>query len=351
MKVLVTGSSGFIGSHVVTRLNAAGYEVDGFDHRGRGTILGDIRDMTAVSDAMSHVDAFVHLAGLLGTQEHVQEPGPLMETNITGGLNVLQSAARFKVPGVCIGVGNHFMDNPYSISKSTVERLVSMFNTERGTMINIIRAMNAYGPGQVPAQPYGPSRVRKIAPSFICRALRGDPIEVYDSQGKLVRKIGKPGGRPVEGIGECLDIHPQAVGLEDRFEPVVGDFFRTSRPADVVLFEFCLHEMPDPGAAVEHARGLAPDVVVFDHAPGSAWAFIASEEAKVAAAWAALGRFPVRKTRKYETVQLFPDFAALRERVQGQGPTTLARIEAYRGETDIRIPMSYGLALVEGRVR
>ena len=179
MKVLVTGSAGFIGSHVVERLHNAGYEVDGFDHRGRGTVLGDIRDVIALGDAMSHVDAFIHLAGLLGTQEHIQDPGPIMETNILGGLNVLQAAAKFKLPGVCIGVGNHFMDNPYSISKSAVERMVSMFNAERGTKVNIVRAMNAYGPGQVPAQPYGPSRVRKIAPSFICRALKGDPIEVY----------------------------------------------------------------------------------------------------------------------------------------------------------------------------
>ena len=64
MKVLVTGSAGFIGSHVVERLHNAGYEVDGFDHRGRGTVLGDIRDVIAVGDAMSHVDAFIHLAGL-----------------------------------------------------------------------------------------------------------------------------------------------------------------------------------------------------------------------------------------------------------------------------------------------
>ena len=179
MRVLVTGGAGFIGSHVVERLNSLGYEVDVFDHRGNGTFLGDIRDATAVNDAISHADAFIHLAGMLGTQEHVADPGPLMETNITGGLNVLQAAAKYGVPGCCIGVGNHFMDNPYSISKSTVERLVSMFNADRGTRVNVIRAMNAYGPGQVPAQPYGPSRVRKIAPSFICRALRNDPIEVY----------------------------------------------------------------------------------------------------------------------------------------------------------------------------
>jgi UDP-glucose 4-epimerase len=42
-----------------------------------------------------------------------------------------------------------------------------------------VRALNAYGPRQVPVAPYGPSQVRKIMPSFICRALSGEPIEIY----------------------------------------------------------------------------------------------------------------------------------------------------------------------------
>jgi UDP-glucose 4-epimerase len=71
------------------------------------------------------------------------------------------------------------MNNTYSISKTTVERFIDMFNNNRRTCVNIVRAMNAYGPRQVPAYPYGPSRVRKITPSFCCRALKGDDIEIY----------------------------------------------------------------------------------------------------------------------------------------------------------------------------
>lgn len=179
MKVLVTGGAGFIGSHVIDQLHMDGHEAEVFDHRGRGVFLGDIRDSTAVTEAMSHVDGFIHLAGILGTQECIKNPRPAIETNILGGLNVLEAASQYGVPGVCIGVGNHFMQNTYSITKSTVERLVKMYNKERGTRVNVVRAMNAYGPRQVPAKPYGPSSVRKIAPSFICRALKNDPIEVY----------------------------------------------------------------------------------------------------------------------------------------------------------------------------
>lgn len=179
MKVLVTGGAGFIGSHVVEKLRERGHDPVVFDRRQTADFLGDILDPIAVLEAVSHSGGFIHLAGILGTQECIQNPRPAVETNILGGLNVLEAAAQYGVPGVCIGVGNHFMQNTYSITKSTVERFVAMFNKERGTRVNVVRAMNAYGPRQVPAKPYGPSSVRKIAPSFICRALRGDDIEVY----------------------------------------------------------------------------------------------------------------------------------------------------------------------------
>jgi len=54
-----------------------------------------------------------------------------------------------------------------------------MFNKERGTRVNIVRAMNAYGPRQRAAPPFGSSKVRKITPSFVCRALNNLPVEIY----------------------------------------------------------------------------------------------------------------------------------------------------------------------------
>jgi UDP-glucose 4-epimerase len=54
-----------------------------------------------------------------------------------------------------------------------------MFNKYRGGKITTVRPVNAYGPGQSIAAPFGPSKVRKIMPAFICRALTGSPIEVY----------------------------------------------------------------------------------------------------------------------------------------------------------------------------
>ena len=186
MKVLVTGGSGFIGSWVVNRAIAEGMTPIIFDTRwrpgypeGAEMVLGDIRDQVSVTEAFARVDMFVHLAAVLGTQETIKNPTPAAMTNIKGGLNILEAAAQYDVPGVYIGVGNHWMENTYSISKTTVERFIRMYNKERGTRVNVVRCVNAYGPGQVPAPPYGPSKVRKITPSFVCRALRGDPIEIY----------------------------------------------------------------------------------------------------------------------------------------------------------------------------
>jgi UDP-glucose 4-epimerase len=180
MKVLVTGGSGFIGRYVEEMLRYSGHDPILFDRKKeRATFLGDIMDSNDVTEGMAQAEGFIHLAGILGTQETIQNPRPAIETNILGSLNILEAAAQYKIPGVCIGIGNHFMENPYSISKSTVERLVRMYNAERGTKINIVRPMNAYGPRQKPSVPYGTSKVRKLIPALVCRALNNHPIELY----------------------------------------------------------------------------------------------------------------------------------------------------------------------------
>lgn len=184
--VLLTGAAGFIGRHVTTRLLAEGRHVLAFDRVGRvaavdgcETFLGDVRDATSVTEAMAHADSWIHLAGVLGTAEAVANPLPAAETNVLGGLNVLTAAAQYGLPGVNIAVGNHFENNTYSITKSSVERFCDMYRRHRGLPVTCVRALNAYGPGQSVAAPYGTSKVRKIMPSFVMRALSGDPIQIY----------------------------------------------------------------------------------------------------------------------------------------------------------------------------
>lgn len=212
---LVTGGAGFIGSYVVKELqDRVGLEPIIFDRRTTNLhgdverFYGDIRDRTAVTDAVAHADAVIHVAGVLGTQETIADPRPAAEVNIAGGLNVLDAVKRYEVPLVYIAVGNHWMDNSYSITKTCMERFCRMFRNEHDLDIAVVRAMNAYGPGQVPAAPYGPSKVRKIMPAFVCRALAGDPIEVYGDGSQVMDMVyvSDVASCLVEAIGTRCDV-------------------------------------------------------------------------------------------------------------------------------------------------
>lgn len=185
MRVGISGGNGFIGQHVCDVATERGHEVLVFDLHGRSAddryevFLGDVRDDVAMTELAAHVDGVIHLAACLGTQETIQNPRPATETNVKGGLNFLEAITQYGIPGVYIGVGNHWMNNTYSISKTTVERYCQMFRKERAARVNVVRLVNAYGPRQSVAPPFGPAKVRKITPAFVCRALTGQAIEVY----------------------------------------------------------------------------------------------------------------------------------------------------------------------------
>lgn len=190
MKILVTGGSGFIGSHVIDNLLSKGHTVTVFDHSnnnkypdGVRVFLGDTRDFTSVSEAVAVHDGVIHLAGVLGTQETINEPRPAVETNIIGGLNLFQACRNYNVPCVYIAVGNHWMNNSYSITKTTAERLAFMFNKEHGTKIAVVRGLNAYGPRQK-GHP-----VRKIMPNFVVPALKDEEITVYGDGEQIMDMI------------------------------------------------------------------------------------------------------------------------------------------------------------------
>jgi UDP-glucose 4-epimerase len=183
VRVLVTGGRGFIGRYVTEELEARNHQPVILDRtRGAGeayVTLGDMRDRGAVWQAVAHVEGVIHLAGVLGTQETIDEPHVSAETNVMGALNLFQACRHLGVPAVNIGVGNYWMCNTYAITKHAAERLAEMYRVEHGARITTVRAVNAYGPRQEPAVPFGSSKVRKVVPAFVARALGGHPIEVY----------------------------------------------------------------------------------------------------------------------------------------------------------------------------
>jgi UDP-glucose 4-epimerase len=177
-RILVTGGSGFIGGYTCNELAERGYAPVILDRQGHRdtrheTVLGDVRDRVGMESIVGSCDGVIHLAGQLGTQETVPHPHTAFETNVMGTLNVLDAAHRYDIPMVNISVGNFWMANPYSITKHCAERLCLMFRSELQARVSVVRALNAYGPGQK-AEP-----VRKIIPTFINAALAGEPIRVY----------------------------------------------------------------------------------------------------------------------------------------------------------------------------
>lgn len=193
------------------------------------------------------------------------------------------------------------------------------------------------------------------------RKLTADLSRFYDFTGKVVVYAGA-GGRQLldpsiptrktiaidqdaESLRE-LKASLAAKGKEESVEIVACRFEEVASRGDVVYFEFCLHELVDPLQALAHARTLAPDIVVFDHSPGSDWAFHAVEEGKVRRSAEAMERFGIRRRETFCADQCFRDHAELLAKVSVQGPEAIERAQRFAGATNIVIPMRYELALL-----
>jgi len=183
----------------------------------------------------------------------------------------------------------------------------------------------------------------------------------YDFTAKVVLLVGAGGGQLLDpGVKPkkliAIDHDREALvkferrvaaeGMQEFVDIVCAKFEEVTLPGDVVYFEFCLHEMADPMKALVHARTLAPDIVVFDHSPGSAWAFHAAEEEKVRRSSEAMERFGIRRRETFRTEQTFRDYAEFLAKVSTQGPGATERAREFAGAAAIAIPMDCHLALL-----
>jgi predicted RNA methylase len=145
---------------------------------------------------------------------------------------------------------------------------------------------------------------------------------------------------------EQLKANIATEGLQNSVTVVAADFADVTIEADVVYFEFCLHEMADPEKALAHAKSLASDIVVYDHSAGSEWVFYAAEEREVARSSAAMERFGIRQRELHQAEQRFATYEELLAKVGTQGTLAIKRAKKFRGATNIVIPMSYELVLL-----
>ena len=185
MKILVTGGSGFIGSHIVQELskdmNNQIYIYDivkpDIDHGSNVKYVdGDICYKTSIDKAVQGCEEVYDCAGVLGTHELVFQTERAIDTNIKGSFNVIQSCFDYKVARVfhpTKPIFKNYWENTYTISKITAENFVRMFREVYSMDITVLRWMNASGPRQ---HVYP---VRKFIPMIITQAILNKDIEIY----------------------------------------------------------------------------------------------------------------------------------------------------------------------------
>lgn len=188
--------------------------------------------------------------------------------------------------------------------------------------------------------------------SFITESI----LSFYDFSNKDVIHVGAGGGKLIAYSHiarriKALDNNPVAIellekcakkeGLEHKLFAIEGDFMNFKGHADVVFFEFCLHEMEDAFAAIKHAKNMFADIIILDHSPDSKWAYYALEEKKTSKSWSAIEKFDVKKMTSYSIDQKFESYDYLVEKLSVLGDKSIKRIKYLEGNKDISISMPF----------
>lgn len=207
-RVLVTGGSGFIGSHLVEALLARGDEVIVLDNLSTGSldnlaavvdhprlrfVQGSVLDELIVDELTHECDSVFHLAAAVGVRLIVEQPLRSFTTNIRGSEIVLAAAHKYRRRIVLTSTSEIYGKNStvplredadrvlgspavarwaYSTAKAVDEILAYVYHRERGLPTTVIRLFNTVGPRQSPA--YG-----MVIPRLVRQAANGQALTVF----------------------------------------------------------------------------------------------------------------------------------------------------------------------------
>lgn len=208
-QVLVTGGAGFIGSHLVRGLLAAGHAVTVIDDLSSGTesnlideldqirmIQGSILDPAALDEAARDARCIFHLAAIASVPISVRDPVGTHRVNSEGTVRVIEQARHnrsrvvFSSSSAVYGDGQELPKkettppqptSPYAVQKWSSEEYLRMAYRLHGVEGFSLRYFNVFGPQQNPESEYA-----AVIPKFIAQALRGEPVTIF-GDGKQTR--------------------------------------------------------------------------------------------------------------------------------------------------------------------
>jgi dTDP-glucose 4,6-dehydratase len=265
--ILVTGAGGFIASHLVEALIRQGARVRAFvrynSRRDPGLLRllpaellpqvelfpGDLRDLPAVQAAMQDVSLAFHLGALISIPYSYRQPAEVVETNITGTLNVLLAAkaagvqrlihtSTSEVYGTARQVPideNHPLQgqSPYSASKIGADKLAESFFCTYDLPVVTLRPFNTYGPRQ---------SARAVIPTIVTQALTQPAIRLGSLETRRDFTFVRDTVRGFLLAAQAPGIEGQTFNLGAGSEIQVGDLARqiirlVGRPVEIELDE------------------------------------------------------------------------------------------------------------------
>ena len=193
-KILVTGSGGFIGSHLVEYLIEKNYKIKAFVHYNSRNFwgwledskykekieifTGDVRDYDSIYESMKGTKYVFHLAALIGIPYSYYSPLAYIKTNIEGTYNILQAARNLSVERIVhistsevygtaqfVPINERHPINPqspYAATKASADYLAKTFYLSFDLPITIVRPFNTFGPRQ---------SARAVIPTIISQIL------------------------------------------------------------------------------------------------------------------------------------------------------------------------------------
>ena len=201
-KVVVTGGLGFIGSHLIDRLNennnvvivdnqSSGNikNIKDFDFTKIDTNLGDITQMN-LENIFEGADYVFHMAAMTSVTQSIVDPIGCNEINITGTLKVLEAARKCGVKKLVFSSSSAVYGeteslpisekipinplSPYAVAKATGELYCNVYSEIYGLPTVALRYFNVFGPKQDPESDYAP-----VIPIFVDKLLKNETPVIY----------------------------------------------------------------------------------------------------------------------------------------------------------------------------